>query len=99
MGMEASIADLRQAVERLHACRASLSEVVRVREHFRDEAVWEGTVHVFDISDHPKASVCYAWSAKVDNSDRRRFYAVLGEPPINSAADAVRASIVVDHKG
>lgn len=54
---------------------------------------------VFDLVGHPAASVAYAWSSPIEGSDRRRFYAVvLGVPPINSAADAVRAAIVADRK-
>jgi hypothetical protein len=93
---EVSADELRETVERLHGGRARLREVAPVVERFRDQVVWEGAVHVFDLEGHPKAAVCYAWTSPVGDSDRRRFYAVLGAPPINSAADAVRASIVAD---
>jgi hypothetical protein len=95
---EVSLAELREVVERLHGGRARLSEVVPVVERFRGQVVWEGAVHVFDLEGHPKAAVCYAWTSPVGEGDQRRFYAVLGMPPINSAADAVRASIVADQK-
>jgi hypothetical protein len=88
----------RQAVERLHGGRARLREAVHLVEHFRGQVAWEGAVHVFDLEGHPKATVCYAWTSPVGEGDQRRFYAVLGAPPINSAADAVRASIVANQK-
>jgi hypothetical protein len=92
---------LRDAVERMHGCPAQLVEAVAVAlaEAFEGQPVWQGVVHVFDLQGHRSADRCYAWSSSVEGSDRRRFYAVLGVPPINSAADAVRAAIVADRKG
>jgi hypothetical protein len=69
-----------------------------VSEEFGGKVVWQGVVHVFDLIGHPTASTAYAWSSPIEDSDRRRFYAVLGVPPINSAADAVRAAIVAEHR-
>jgi hypothetical protein len=90
--------ELRQVMERLHGGRAYLREAVHLVEHFRGQVAWEGTVHVFDLEAHPLATVCYAWTSAVGEGDQRRFYAVLGAPPINSAAGAVRASIIADKK-
>lgn len=90
--------DLKQAVERLHECKASLQKVVIIHEDFNGKTVWEGSVSVFSV-DHPDADICYAWSSPVEGSDRRKFYAVLHIPPVDSPEKAVRASIVADHKG
>src|SRR4051794_36057532 len=98
MSVEVPADELRQVIENMHGGHARLREVVPVLETFRDQVVWEGEVHVFDLEEHPKASVCYAWTSFIGDSDRRRFYAALGLPPINSAADAVRAAIVADRK-
>jgi hypothetical protein len=38
------------------------------------------------------------WTAPIAGSNKHRFYTVLGKPPINSAAAAVRAAIVAEHK-
>ena len=35
---------------------------------FPRQTVWEGTVHVFDLEGHPKATRPYAWSSPVDGS-------------------------------
>ena len=96
--MEVGPDELRQAVERLQRCRATLREVVPVVERFEGRTAWDGVVHVFDVSGHPTATTCYAWSSPVEGSERRRFYAVLKMPPIASPEDAVRASIVADHR-
>jgi hypothetical protein len=95
---EVDAAELRDAVERMHGCPAQLVDAVAVPEAFEGRPVWEGVVHVFDLQGHRSADRCYAWSSPVEGSDRRRFYAVLGVPPINSAADAVRAAIGAEHE-
>lgn len=96
--MEVASDQLREAVETQHGGRTSLREVVAVSEEFRGQPVWQGIVHVFDLEGHPSATTAYAWSSPIEGSTRRRFYAVLGVPPINTAADAVRAAIVADWK-
>jgi hypothetical protein len=57
---------------------------------FEGETVWEGEVLVFKLQGHPEATTCYAW--EVDG----QVTAVLGVPPVRSAVDAVRASIMAD---
>jgi hypothetical protein len=96
--MEASAGDLQRSVETQHGATARLREVVPVSEKFRGRPAWQGVVHVFDLTGHPTASTAYAWSSPIEGSTKRRFYAVLHVPPIESAADAVRAAIVADHK-
>jgi len=55
-------------------------------------------VHVFELEGHPTATRAYAWSSSVEGSTKRRFYAVLEVPPVQSAQDAVRAAIVAEHR-
>lgn len=90
--------DLKQAVERLHHCQSSFIEDVAVVEKFGDLTVWGGVVSVFSIKGHPQADKCYAWSSPTEGSTRRRYYAVLHIPPVDSPEKAVRASIVHDHR-
>lgn len=89
---------LKEAVERLHHCQATFLEHAAVIEKFGDETVWSGIVSIFLIKGHPQADKCYAWSSPIEGSTKRRFYAVLHIPPIDSPEKAVRASIVHDHK-
>jgi hypothetical protein len=42
--------------------------------------------------------LAYTWTASNEGSPKRRFYRVLGNPPITSGADAVRAAIVAESK-
>ena len=65
-------------------------------EGFGAAVVWEGIVHLFDLTGHPKATRAYAWSSPIEGTDRRRFFAVLHQGAIKSPADAVRAAIVAE---
>jgi hypothetical protein len=71
---------------------------VPVKETFGGKTVWEGVVHVFDITGHAKAKRAYAWSSPIEGSDKRRFFAVLHVPLVTSPVEAVRASIVTEHR-
>ncbi len=97
--MEVSADQLKAAIEGMHGGEAMLVQTVPVHETFGADTVWEGLVHVFDLSGHPKATRAYAWSSPIEGSERRKFYAVLHVPPVVSPVDAVRASIVADHRG
>src|SRR5438552_17613125 len=82
----------------MHNCTARLVQSAPVREKFVRETVWEGVVHVFDLSGHPKATRAYAWSSPIEGSTKRRFFAVLHIPPIVSPLDAVRAAIGAERR-
>ncbi len=90
--------NVQQSVETLHSCQAKLREIVRVIEEFKKQRVWDGLVYVFDIEGHPNATTCYAWSSPIKGSNKRKFYAVLHIPPVESPADAVRAAIRRDYE-
>ena len=83
-------ATFRKAIRATHGADAQLVHRQPVVERFEGEVVWEGEVLVFALQGHPHASQCYAW--EVDG----QVTAVLGVPPVRSALDAVRASIMAD---
>ena len=90
--------ELKIAVERLHNCKSKWVESFPVKETFEGQTVWDGTVQVFDLIDHPTAKRCYAWSYVVDDSGKRTFFAVLHQGPVDSPENAVKAAIVSEHK-
>lgn len=96
--IEVETDQLKAAVENMHGARATLVQSVPVKETFEGSTVWEGIVHVFKLAAHPKANQAYAWSSPVEGSDKRRLFAVLAIPPINSPVDAVRAAIVQERR-
>jgi hypothetical protein len=89
---------LKQAVEGMHGGTATLSQSVPVHEEFEGKVVWEGVVHVFDLTGHPTATRAYAWSSPIEGSTKRQFFAVLHQPPVDSPQAAVRAAIVARHR-
>jgi hypothetical protein len=95
--IEVDARQLKEAIESQHGGTATLAQSVPVRETFKGQLVWEGVVHVFDLSGHPKATRAYAWSSPIEGSTKRRFFAVLHIPPIVSPLDAVRAAIIAEH--
>lgn len=82
------ISAFEKAIRVTHRSRSRLLAREQVHERFAGELVWQGEVLVFELLSHPSASLCYAW--EVDGE----VTTVLGEGPITSAADAVRASIM-----
>jgi hypothetical protein len=99
MQIEAPIKALIEAIRNLHGCEATWAESVSVKEIFQGKAVWEGEVQVFEVTGHPTASRCYAWSFVSDEkSGKRKFFVVLHQGPVDSPWAAVRAAIVAEHK-
>ncbi len=96
--MEVDVTELQRAIEGMHHCKARLAQSVPVRERQGNTTVWEGIVHVFDLTGHPKATRAYAWSSPIEGSDKRRFFAVLHVPPVTSPVEAVRAAIVAEQR-
>jgi len=96
---EVPIQTLTQAVHDLHDCKAVWLESVPVKETFQERTAWEGVVQVFDLSGHPTASRCYAWSYVTDEmTGKRKFFAVLHQGPVDSPQAAVRAAIVAEYR-
>jgi len=71
---------------------------VPVKEEFEGQIAWEGSVLIFNLTGHPEADKCYAWSSPIEGSKKRKFYAVLHVPPVDSPKKAVRASIIQDYR-
>jgi hypothetical protein len=65
-----------------------------VHEVFRGKTVWRGEVEVYDLSGHPEAKRCYAWSHREGpNAQGERFVTVLELPPVKDPQSAVRVAI------
>lgn len=95
---KSELGQLARAVEDLHNCNATYRGGVSVSEDFQGETVWEGVVHIFDIQGHSDATVAYAWHSPVEDSNNRKYFAVLHIPPIDSPESAIRAAIVAEYR-
>ena len=91
----AGIPALQDAIRHMHGVESKWLESVEVDETFEGAQVWKGEVQVFELVGHPKASRCYAWS-EAAAGNKRRFFAAMNVPPVDSAVAAVRVSIVAD---
>ncbi len=96
---ETLVKALKEAIRNLHNCDSTWIESVSVTETFQGETVWNGVVEVFELHGHPSAARAYAWSHAVDDSENRRFVAVLHQEPVDSPEAAVRAAIVQEQRG
>ena len=83
-------------IRQLYACDSTHIKTELVYEAMHGQTVWHGDVEVFSVS-HPKTATCYAWSYR-DDDGKEHITAVLGTPPVNTALDAVRISIVAEAK-
>ncbi len=92
---DAGLPALLEAIRHLHGCEATFVESVPVVESFEGVEVWRGEVQVFDLAGHATATRAYAWSEPTTGT-RRRFFAVLHVPPVDSPQKAVQGSIVAD---
>jgi hypothetical protein len=84
---EISLRDFETAIRATHGVDACLVARERVHERLESgETVWIGEVLVFEVTGTSQR--VYAWEVDGETT------AVLGEGPVTSAADAVRAAIV-----
>lgn len=90
---------LRLVISHLHGADSKHLESVPVHELFRGQTVWQGTVEVFSLVNHPKAKKCYAWSHADGKDDKgERMVAVLEIPPVVSPETAVKVAIAAEVK-
>jgi hypothetical protein len=89
--MPDKIANLQDAIRAMDGCESRHVESVPVREVFRGETAWQGTVGVFDLIGHAKAKRAYAWSYQ--DGEEIKSTAVLEIPPVDSPESAVKVAI------
>ena len=94
--MSDRIAKLKDAIETMHRCKAVHASSEVVIELFRDEVAWDGVVETFDLTGHPKAKRCHAWS--YEEKGETQFVTVLELPPVDSPETAVKVAIAAHAK-
>jgi hypothetical protein len=92
------LTQLQAAIQQLHNCDSRHLETVEVTETFQGKVIWHGKVEVFEIREHPKARVCYAWKYKEKESKTERIAAIPGLRLIRSPADAVKTFIMAENR-
>ena len=94
--MSDRIAKLKDAIETMHRCKAVHFASEVVVELFRGEVAWDGVVETFDLTGHPKAKRCHAWS--YEEKGETQFVTVLELPPVDSPETAVKVAIAAEAK-
>lgn len=93
------VEELRALVVRIHDAKAEHVRSVSVTEVFNGQTLWDGTVEVFRLHDHPTANHVYAWSHDTDDPHNpKRHVTVLHIGPVTSPQLAVRAAIVQEYR-
>ena len=93
------ILELQDVIRKLHGVESVHIRSVDIKEVFRGQAVWDGTVEVFDLKGHPNYTRIYACSHNTDDAALpRRHVTVLHRDFINSPQDAVKAAIVQEFR-
>lgn len=94
----ADLIGLQDAIRKLLGAESEYIGAVPIIEKYGDMTAWQGIVYVFHLSNHLQSDKCYAWYSDNPHTGKRKYYAVLHIPPIDSPEKAVRASIVHDYK-
>lgn len=94
--MSERIDKLKDAIEVMHCCKAAHVASEVVIELFQGEVAWDGVVETFDITGHPKAKRCYAWSYR--ECEGTQFVTVLQIPPVDSPEAAVKVAVASEAK-
>ena len=89
--MNAGLAKLQYAIETMHHCKARHVAAKLVVEMFRGKVAWDGVVETFDLTGHPKAKRCHAWS--FEEGGEKQYVTVLELPPVDSPESAVKVAI------
>ena len=91
------IEELRAVIHKLHGGETTHRESVPVKEVWKGQTVWDGTVEVFDLYGHPKTNRVYAWSHGTDDKGKR-YVTVLHIPPAVSPILAVRTALLQEYR-
>lgn len=80
-------------------CSVRYLDSIRVREVFRGQTTWHGTVELFELAGHPQATRVYAWSHLQGQCDSdQQCVSFLEVPPVDSPIAAVRAWLEADSR-
>lgn len=96
--IEATTEQLRQAVESQHGGAATFVQAVPIREMRGEQLVWEGTVTIFDLANHPDGAFrAYAMAHEIGGG-KQRIFAILHGKDIVGPRDVVHAAIVAEYR-
>ena len=87
---------LREAVESTYGGHATFVQSVPIHESFKWQAIWSGSVQVFDLAGCPNGVTrAYAWASDLPDGGRR-FNVLPHVPPVIGPREAVRSVIAAE---
>ena len=89
--MPDTLLTLRYAIEKAHGCKAKCADKVTVHEKQNGRTIWYGTVYVFDLIGHKKASRAYAWAIGDEAGGAPKVITVLHKDAVTGPSEAVKA--------
>ena len=90
---------LQETIKHTHGCGSKHIDSISVTETYKKKVIWTGVVEVFELINHPKASICYAWGHHLEHTKKKsRYVTVLNIPPIDTPLKAVRAAIISESR-
>ena len=95
---EGEVNQLKHVIEHVHGCTAALIQSVHIHEEVGNDVVWEGVVHVFELTGHPTAIRAYGWSSVVGANKKRRLHVVLHTSHASSPRKAVRTVLASERR-
>lgn len=84
--------EMHLALEREAGCRATFVTSQTIVDHLGDME-FARAVSLFTLTGHEKAKKAYVWQIESTIGKTPEYKVVLGQPPINSAEDAVRSAV------
>ena len=90
--MHSYLKEIQKVIRILHGCESMHQESVLITETFQGKLLWQGTVEVFRLLNHPKTKTAFAW-AFLDHTGKIQFVTVLKIAPVDTPQRAVRALI------
>jgi hypothetical protein len=93
---EASLDQLRRAVESLHGGKATFVQDVPVHETLNGRMVWDGVVSIFDLRGST-SEACRAYACERQDG-KEQVFTIIHSPRVASPRDAVRAAMAAEAK-
>jgi hypothetical protein len=89
---DVSAGELARVIQAQHGVASTFVKSVRVHRATGNRADWDGLVHVFDLTGHPRAARAFAWASPISGGAKPRYFAVLQDGQIATPLQAVKAA-------
>jgi hypothetical protein len=82
---------LKKVIDMQHGGDSAYLHSVATHRFAPRPGLWDGVVHVFQISGNAHANKAYAWASPIEGTTHNRFFAVLHQGAVRGPVEAVQA--------